>query len=113
MNIQMKGLGNVVINGHSYSGRSIQICGDQVLIDGAPQQGGLVGNVTVTINGDVESLMTGSGDVNALSVNHISTGSGDVTCGDVTGSITTGSGDVECGSVSGSVTTISGAIHHR
>ncbi|MGR5367102.1 hypothetical protein [Photobacterium damselae] len=114
MKVQMKsGNGTVVIDGRTFSGCNIQINGNKVIVDGVPQGGELVGDITVTVHGDVDSMQLGSGVVKANSANSVVTGSGDVTCGDVSGSINTGSGDVTCGNVSGSVNTVSGDIRHR
>ncbi|WP_318493341.1 hypothetical protein [Photobacterium leiognathi] len=104
---------SVVIDGRSFSGRSIEINGNKVVVDGVTQEGELVGDISITVNGDVDSLQTGSGDVKAGDVKEIRTGSGGVTCGHVSGSIQTGAGNVECGSVSGSILTMLGDIYHR
>lgn len=109
MNISMKN-GNVVIDGKSFSGHNITINGDKVIVDGVTQDGSLVGNITVTVNGDVEQLSTTSGSVYATTVTNIKTVSGDVTCTDVHGNVQTISGDVDCPKILGSVKTISGDI---
>ena len=111
MKVKMKNdNGAVGINGHSFSGRNIQIDSNKVIVDGVTQDGDLVGEITVTVYGDVDSLHTSSGDVKAESVNKISTEAGSVVCGNVSGSVSTQSGAVVCGSVSGSINTMSGNI---
>ena len=110
MNVTMKN-GRVVIDGREFSGRSISICGNKVSVDGVTQDGELVGPISVSVIGDVDSLDNGSGSVLVHgNVGNINTGSGDVQCGDVRGSIRTGSGDVRCVAVGGSVQTGSGDI---
>lgn len=109
-----KGKGSVTIDGRSFSGRSISIDGDVVIVDGVVQQGSLVGPVSITIAGDVERLETTSGTVDVSgSCGQVKTMSGDVRCGDVRGDVGTMSGDVTCGSIAGSVKTMSGDIIGR
>lgn len=114
MRVQMVNVrGSVDIDGRTFTGRNISINGDRVVVDGVEQDGQLVGNISITVNGDVESIASGSGDIKAQSVGKVSTGSGDVECGDVSGSVTTGSGDIKCGRISGSASTMSGDIISR
>lgn len=113
MNISMKN-GRIEIDGREFTVRNnVSINGKKVIVDGVVQSGELVGEIHVVVHGDVDSINMGSGDVTALNVGGIRTGSGDVKCADVYGSINTGSGDVICGSVSGSVSTMSGDISQR
>lgn len=79
--------GSVTIDGRSFSGRSISIDGDVVVVDGVVQQGSLVGPVK--------------------------TMSGDVRCNDVHGDVGTMSGDVTCNTITGNVKTMSGDISSR
>lgn len=113
MNINMSGNGRVVIDGREFKGNNIQIKDNKVIVDGRTQKGELVGDINVTVHGDVELLKNGSGNVNALNVGELTTGSGDVKCGDVSGNIRTGSGDVICGCVGGSIRTGLGDVSHR
>lgn len=105
----------ITINGSTYSGSSITVNGNQVIIDGK--------NVTpdskvinISVNGNIEELKV---DVCTKvevegSVKNITTKSGDVeVTGDVYGSIQTMSGDVDCGNIQGSVSTMSGDIKHK
>jgi len=112
MRIISKGA-KTVINGQSYSGNNIQIKDGVVIIDGVRQSGKLTGPITVNVDGDVESIETGSGDVTAKNVGHIETGSGDIDCNDVSGGVATMSGDIDCNNVGGGVSTMSGDITHR
>ena len=113
MNINMSGTGSVTIDGKKFTGNSFQVKNGKVIIDGKTQDGELVGDINVTVHGDVELLENGSGNVKAENVGEINTGSGDVECAYVSGSIRTGSGDVECGKVNGSIRTGSGDVSHR
>lgn len=113
MNIRMSG-SSVTIDGKTFSGRSVSIVGNKVVVDGVEQPGELVGPVSVTVNGNAESVESGSGRIEvAGSAGRVKTMSGDVHCGDVTGDVGTMSGDVTCGSIGGSVKTMSGDIRHR
>lgn len=71
------------------------------------------GDINVVIYGEVKSLLTHAGNVVAENVGEISTGSGDVKCGNVGGSVCTGSGNVCCDRVGGSVSTGSGDVRYR
>ena len=109
----MSGSGRVVIDGKEFKGSNIRISNNKVTVDGVAQGGELVGDINVTVHGNVNILENGSGNVKAENVGEISTGSGDVECAAVSGSIRTGSGDVECGAVGGSIRTGSGDVSHR
>lgn len=102
---------SVTIDGRTFTGRSISINGDKVVIGGAEQSGSLVGPISVTVNGNDESVETGSGKVEITgAAGRVKTMSGDVRCGDVRGDVGTMSGDVTCGAITGSVKTMSGDI---
>lgn len=96
-----------------FSGSNVRISGNKVIVDGEIQSGELVGDISVVVHGDVDKLEMGSGDVHAQNVGNIQTGSGDVVCEDVGGSVQTGSGDVKCGQVGGNIRTGSGDVYHR
>jgi hypothetical protein len=113
MKITMRSSGSVVVDGKTFVGNNVVIDGNKVNIDGEVQEGELVGDVNVTVHGDVESLSLSSGTVRANKAGRIQTQSGDVECGDVNGSVSTMSGSVECGNISGSVSTMSGSVKHR
>lgn len=109
--INIKGKGNITINGRSYYGENITINGDMVTVDGVAQ-GELTSNDRdLIITGDLVSVESESGaiTVNGNS-NYVKTMSGEVTCGNVTGSVKTMSGAVRCERISGPVSTMSGAI---
>ncbi|MDD1966128.1 hypothetical protein NPS29_12435 [Pseudomonas putida] len=105
---------SVTIDGRTFTGRSISINGDKVVVDGVEQSGTLVGPISVTVNGNAESVETGSGKVEVSGyAGRVKTMSGDVKCGDVRGDVGTMSGDVTCGTVAGNVKTMSGDIIGR
>jgi len=111
MKLNMKiGSGRVVIDGREFNGRSIQINGDRVIVDGVQVEGSLSGPVSVQVYGDVESLECSGDATIAGSAGSVKTVSGDVRCGLVNGSVQTVSGDVECGTVAGGVKTVSGDV---
>ena len=110
MNFNMRSKSSIVIDGREFSGKSVSISNGKVTIDGVKQDGDLVGDINITVNGDVEFLENECGTVSAQSVTTIKTMSGNVKCGEVKGSIKTMSGDVTCSDVSGNISTISGDI---
>ena len=112
MNLNMRN-GRIVIDGREFHGNNVTISHGKVTVDGVVQDGELSGHISVTVHGDVQSLENQVGNVTAQNVGEISTGTGDVKCGNVSGSIRTGSGDVECGTVSGNIRTVSGDVCHR
>ena len=111
--------GVCTINGKTYKGNNISIIDGVVYIDGKVADESLASTNTtiiVKITGDVDSVSTGSGDVQVTGhANKISTGSGDVSVGGAcTGNVSTGSGDVDInGHVYGSVKTGSGDINYN
>lgn len=112
MKINMNGGSTVTINGKTYHGNSVSMVKNQIIIDGEIQSEVDGEAVTVTVNGNVDSLQLGAGEVSVLgSVNRISSSSGVVTCKGVCGSVKSQSGDINCSSVGGSVSSMSGDIY--
>lgn len=120
----------IVVNNKSYIGKSITISGNKVIVDGVDVtpdskeisisvQGDIdTLNVDyckeIKIEGNVNRLNNGSGDVTCNSVlNGVKTGSGDVECDTIEGDVSTGSGDVKCETITGSVRTGSGNIKYK
>jgi len=102
---------SVSINGQVFTGRSISITGDKVVIDDVVQSGSLVGPINVVVNGNADSVETIDGKVEVTgTVGRIKTMSGNVQCTDVAGDVGTMSGDVICHTVIGSAKTMSGDI---
>ena len=111
MQVKMRN-GRINIDGREFCGNNVTINNGRVTVDGVTQDGELVGDINVTIHGDVELIENACGAVKANKVGSIHTQSGDVVCGDVTGSVQTMSGDIACESIGGSVSTMSGDVMH-
>jgi hypothetical protein len=96
-------MARIVINGREYTGSSVSIQCDTVIIDGEVREKGLSGVVEIrVVEGVIDRLESGAsvycGDVRG----GVSAG-GSVRCSNVTGSVTAG-GSVKCENVEGSVT---------
>ena len=102
--------GKCIIDGKSFSGSNIQICGNKVVVDGVTQSGELVGDIAVTVHGDVDVLENTNGSVKANNVGSVKTTNGKVTCDDVAGDVKTTNGDVNARKILGKVTTVNGDI---
>lgn len=114
MKMKMKMHHNKIeVNGVKYRGYSVSINNGKVVIDGVTQDQTLIGEVNVTVHGDIAKLENESGNVYANDVGTIQTVSGDVTCGDVDGNVQTMSGDVKCKNVNGDITSMSGDINNE
>ncbi len=115
--IKVKSGSTCVINGVEVSGRDITVQGNQVFVDGKPIEVEQQKQITITINGDCDSVETTSGDVTVSGVaGSVKTMSGDVDVVDsgITGSVKTMSGDVSAnGTIGGNVSTMSGDIRHK
>lgn len=105
---------SIVINGKLHAaGRNVTLSGHRIVVDGqdvTPDSK----DIRIEINGNVESLTVDVCNEVVIngSVSDVSVQSGDVACGNVSGSVQTLSGDVHCGSVGGNVRTVSGDIEH-
>ena len=103
-------INNVKIEG----AQSISINNGKVYVDGKLREDLSEPSIEIKIEGTVNSIRTGSGNVSVTGdVTAISTSSGDVNCKDVKGEVQTISGDITCNNVSGNVSTISGDIYHN
>jgi len=105
-------MSSITINGVTYQGgNSIVAIGNKVMIDGKDvTPDAKVINITVEGNIDEVSADYCQKIIVKGTANNVRTSSGDVDCGEVTGSVTTMSGDVKCGTVAGSVRTTTGDI---
>ena len=110
MNLTMKN-GNCTIDGKSFSGSNIQINGNKVVVDGVVQNGELVGDINITVDGDVGSIENTNGTVSALNVGSVKTTNGNVTCSDVSGDVKTTNGDIKAKKINGKVTTVNGDVN--
>jgi hypothetical protein len=85
--------------------------GTVVMVDGIPACTSDV-MIDITINGDVNSIVLGSGSISCANVhNGVQTVSGDVGAENVYGSVTTTSGDINCDDIAGNASTVSGDIN--
>jgi len=121
----------IQINGVSYSGSSISVNGNKIIIDGKdvtmPDTKEITikveGNIeflkvdyckTISVLGDINSFKSGSGDITCNTIhNGVTTGSGDIDSSNITGNVRTGSGNVSANSISGDVNTGSGNIKYK
>jgi hypothetical protein len=101
----------VNINGKSFSGRSIVVTNNKVIIDGVDVTPDSK-HIDIVVDGNIDKLDIDMCDNLMVkgNVGTLASTSADVECGDVTGSVNTVSGDIECGNVGGNVTTTSGDV---
>lgn len=111
MNISMKN-GKVTIDGKTFSGNNVSINGNgKVIVDGKVQDGELVGEIHVSVIGDVESVENTNGSVTCQNAGRVQTTNGRVRVnGDVTGDVKTTNGDVTANVIKGKVSTVNGDI---
>ena len=103
-------INNVKIEG----AQSISINNGKVYVDGKLREDLSEPSIEIKIEGTVNSVRTGSGNVSVIGdVTAISTSSGDVNCKDVKGGVQTMSGDVTCNTITGNVSTMSGDVYHN
>ena len=111
MNISMKN-GNITIDGKSFTGSSVNISGKGKLnIDGVVQDGDLVGDINIVVNGNVESIENENGTVKCINTGSVKTVNGDVSCGDVSGDVKTVNGNIVAAKIIGKVSSINGNIN--
>jgi hypothetical protein len=107
-----KSMGTVSIDGVVVaSGKNVSVVNGKVMVDGkdvTPESK----TIHIVVNGDVNELSVDACSTVQVrgNTNKISTVSGDIECGDVSGSVSSVSGDIQCGTVGGSVSSISGDI---
>lgn len=110
----MKKAGDIIVNNVSYSGKTIHVDNNsQVYIDGQ-QIEILEKHIVIHLVGNVDSVITASGDVNVSGdvTCNVSTASGNVDVdGNVGRDVSTMSGDISIkGSTSGHIKTMSGDV---
>lgn len=104
----------ITINGKTYNGNNFTMSGNKIIIDGVEiNDMEEAKEITVVVTGNINSISLGAAKSFVVhgSVGDISTGSGDVTCEDVTGSVNTASGDVDCKNIGDNVRTASGDVN--
>jgi hypothetical protein len=103
--------GTINISGRHITGGDLTIKNGRVVVDGVDctPEGK---EITISVQGDVQMIKVDACTKIEVSgsVATLNTMSGEVHCGDVSGSVKTMSGDVHCGDVGGSVNTMSGDI---
>lgn len=106
--------GKITINEQDYVGGNMYINGDKVIIDGEVVMESLVGDINITVHGDVNRLETGSGNATVYgNVETASTMSGDLFCEVVNGNAKTMSGDINSKVIHGKAKTMSGDINYK
>lgn len=107
----------IVIGSSIFSGRNVNISGNRVIIDGVDVTSQLPDQkqYTIEVTGDIESIKVDACDKLTVNgnVGSVSTASGDIECGDVGGAVSSVSGDIDCGNIGGSVSTVSGDVKYR
>lgn len=105
----------VVINGRSYSGRTVEIRHNKVFVDGKEADTEGIKNVIITVTGDLGSLHADNCEHVVVhgQVGSVKTMSGNVQCEAVAGDVETMSGNITCGAVAGGVQTMTGSIRQK
>jgi hypothetical protein len=100
------------INNNYHKGKSITIINGKVYIDGKDVTPDAK-EINISVEGNIENLEVDH--ANAISIkgdiNKVKSGSGDISCGNITGGAQTGSGDIDCGVINGDVQTGSGDVN--
>ena len=82
-----------------------------VTVDGQTLKARLVGDVKITVLGDVDSLTTTNGDTDIQgNVGSIHTTNGGINCRDVGGNVHSVNGDIICGNIAGTAVSINGKV---
>ncbi|MES2779933.1 MAG: hypothetical protein V4651_08575 [Bacteroidota bacterium] len=108
-------MATIRINNSSFSGRSITITNNKVMIDGKEIPLEDQKEINISVTGYIDSINADSCNKIEVtgSAQSVKTMSGDVSIGThVSGSVNTMSGDIKCGNIGGSVSTMSGDIRH-
>ena len=94
-----------------FSGDNISVVNGKVFIDGKDVTPD-AREIHISVQGNVNSIDVGAcNDFEVIGdVGTVRTGSGNLTCKNVTGGAQTGSGDIECESIGGNVQTGSGDV---
>lgn len=103
-------INNIKIEG----AQTISINNGKIYINGNLREDLKSPSIEVKIEGTVNSIHTGSGNISVTGdVTAISTSSGDINCKDVKGGIQTMSGNITCNTIAGNVSTMSGDIYYN
>lgn len=102
---------SVTIDGKTFKGGSVNIINGKVIVDGVTQDGELVGDINVTVSGDVDTISNTNGMVSANNVGSVQTTNGNVICEDIAGDAKTTNGDIRANVIYGKVSTVNGDIN--
>lgn len=108
--------GRMLVNGKPIEDWSDSDCKTiNITIEGNLESLDVTSCNSITVNGDIKKVKTGSGDVTVRGSvgGDVQTGSGDVECGNVDGDVSTGSGNVHSGDVRGRVSTGMGNVYRK
>lgn len=107
-------MSSVTINGKTYTGKTIEVNGNDVKIDGKPVDAAdpKCKEINIVVNGGCGSIVVGVGDVTVKGPvdGEIHTDVGNIECGNVTGDVDNAMGAVKCGDVGGCVSANMGNI---
>jgi hypothetical protein len=103
-------MGTITINGMTFSGNSVSIINDRMIIDGVEVTKGLQGVTLLKIEGTVDRLDSSASIEMHGSIGGNVTAGGSIHCDDVGGSVSAG-GSVHCGDVSGNISA-GGSVRH-
>lgn len=121
----------ISINGFTYSGKSINIKNNKILIDGVDVTPNdkiiniiVSGNAdiiqvdacdTVKVAGDVEKLTVSAGnvDIGGDVYGNVETSAGNIQCGNVEGNVDASAGNITCENIKGSAKATCGDINRR
>ncbi|WP_210498767.1 hypothetical protein [Vibrio crassostreae] len=107
----MKSSQGVTINEEHFSGRSISIDNDVVMVDGKRAEITKSKLVKIVVHGDIEELTLGAGEVTANNVQKATVTTGELTCNTSNvASVTTGTLNVQ-GDVHGDATCKVGTVN--
>src|SRR5690606_37102809 len=98
------------IDGKTFIGRNIQINNGKVIVDGDTQNGELVGDVNVVVNGDVDILNNTNGKVEANNIGQVTTTNGDVICDKINVDVRTIKCNIKSKAISGRLISVNGDI---
>lgn len=99
----------IIVNGKTYSGSNVEINGGNLIIDNNIKDKEIYGAITITVNGDVQTIETITGDVKANNVYHIEAQNGSVHCQGAF-DVTAINGDVYADNIYGNASTTNGNI---
>lgn len=125
--IQKSSIGNnsITINGNDIEKKingkvnSIIQNGNKIIVNGINitdliAKDGMVLNVTIQLDGNVDTITTDNGNIliNGNVSNNVSNMNGNIQCGNINGSVTNKNGDIQAGDIIGDVSNKNGDIKY-